>query len=83
MSIDTRLPHGTRLGSDWYAVLSAVFDPLNERSDGQYGFDPKEFDTLTQGQQAVFNLRWLRDFIEGDTFLEYWDEPGLRAHAAQ
>jgi hypothetical protein len=84
MSIDTRFLAGTTFGDDWHDVLRAVFGPLDERSPhGLYGFEPEEFAALTRGQQAVFNLRWLRDFIEGDTFLAYWDEPGLRAHAAR
>jgi hypothetical protein len=65
-------------------VLSPVFDPLDERSPrGRYGFEPEEFATPTCGQQAVFNLRWLRDFIEGDSFLANWDGPGVRAHAVR
>jgi hypothetical protein len=84
MSIETRLLAGTAFGEDWYDVLSAVFAPLDERSSrGTYGFTAEEFATLTRGQQAVFNLRWLRDFIEADTFLEYWDELGLRSHAGR
>jgi hypothetical protein len=35
---------------------------------------------MTRGQQAVFNLRWLRDFMESTTFLAYADEPMLRSH---
>jgi hypothetical protein len=84
MSFDTRLPAATTFGEDWHDVLSAVCASLDERSPGGlYGFEPEEFAMLTRGQQAVFNLRWLRDFIEGDTFLAYWDEPGLRAHAGR
>ena len=84
MSIDTRLPAGTTFEGDWHHVLSTVFAPLDEQSPrGPYGFEPEEFGTLTRGQQAVFNLRWLRDFIEADTFLAYWDEPGLRAHSGR
>jgi hypothetical protein len=84
MRIETRLSAGTTFGGDWHDVLSAVFAPLDARSPGgPYGFEPDEVGTLTRGQQVVFNLRWLRDFIEGDTFLVYWDEPGLRAHAGR
>jgi hypothetical protein len=63
-------------------VLSAVFDPVDARSsDGPWGFTAAEYAAMTRGQQAIFNLRWLRDFIEADTFLEYDEEPMLRAHA--
>jgi hypothetical protein len=81
--IDTRLPPGSVIdSSDWYDVLSAVFEPLDARSDrGLWGFAADEHAALTRGHQAVFNLRWLRDYMEGDTFLEYAEEPVLRAHA--
>ena len=82
MRIDTRVPPGTTFGGDWHNVLDAVFGPLDESSArGPYGFVSTEFAALTRGQQAVFNLRWLRDCVEADTFLEYWNEPGLRDHA--
>jgi hypothetical protein len=83
--METRLPPGTTLDSaDWYDVLSAVFDPLDARaSDGPWGFTQAEYTAMTRGQQAVFNLRWLRDFMESDTFLEYDEEPMLRAHAGR
>jgi len=63
-------------------VLSAIFDPLNARTDARlWGFAEDEYAAMTRGQQAAFNLRWLRDFMESDTFLEYDEEPMLREHA--
>jgi hypothetical protein len=81
--MDTRLAPGTGFDSDdWYDVLSAVFDPLNARNDGElWGFTDDEYGAMTRGQQAVFNLRWLRDFMEADTFLSYAGDPALREHA--
>ena len=35
------------------------------------GAHEDEYAAMTRGQQAVFNLRWLRDYMEADTFLEY------------
>ena len=63
-------------------VYFAVFDPLDDRSpNGLWGFSEHDFALMTRGQQAVFNLNWLRNYMEADTILEYADEPGLRAHA--
>lgn len=77
--VDTRLPPGTVLDRDLY---SAVVDPLNARNDRElWGFTDDEYAAMTRGQQAVFNLRWLRDYPEADTFLEYANEPALRRHA--
>ena len=80
--LDTRLPTDTVIDGDWYDVLSAVFDPLNARTHPQlWGFAEDEYAAMTRGQQAVFSLRWLRDSMEADTFLEYDEEPVLREHA--
>ena len=82
---DTRLPSGTVIdSSDWHDVLSAVFEPLNARSErGLWGFAMDEHAAMTRGQRAVFNLRWLRDFMESDSLLEYAEEPVLRAQAGR
>ncbi|MBE2316685.1 hypothetical protein DVA67_011925 [Solirubrobacter sp. CPCC 204708] len=81
--MDTRLPAGTDFaGLDSHEVYFAVFDPLDERSpNGLWGFNERDFELMTKGQRAVFNLNWLRNYMEADTILEYADEPGLRAHA--
>jgi hypothetical protein len=82
---DTRLPAGTEFDSDdWFEVLTAVFDPLDERAEVHpWGSNEIEYRAMTRGQQAVFNLQWLRDYMEADTFLEYADEPMLRDHAGR
>ena len=83
-AFDTRLAPGSVFDGDWYDVLSAVFDPLNARSDrAVWGFTEDEHAAMTRGQRAVFNLRWLRDHMEADTFLEYEEEPMLREHAGR
>ncbi len=76
-----RLPPGTAIDSDdWYDVLSAVFDRLNTRNERElWGFTEDEYAEMTRGQQAVFNLRRLRDYMEADTFLE--SRRTRRAHA--
>jgi len=81
--MDTRLPPGTDFtGLNPLEVYFAVFDPLDKRShNGLWGFSERDFALMTRGQQAVFNLNWLRNYMEADTILEYADEPGLRAHA--
>ena len=79
---DTRLPPGTEFDSDdWFEVLTAVFDAHAEVHP--WGSTEAEYRAMTRGQQAVFNLQWLRDYMESDTFLEYADEPMLRAHAGR
>jgi hypothetical protein len=82
---DTRLPAGMEFDSDdWFEVLTAVFDPLDERAAVHpWGSNEVEYRAMTRGQQAVFNLQWLRDYMEADTFLEYADEPMLRDHAGR
>jgi hypothetical protein len=63
-------------------VLAAVFDPLEARREvGVWGFSADEYAAMTRGQRAVFNLRWLRDFMESDTLLSYDEESVLREHA--
>src|SRR3954447_26467022 len=83
--MDTRLPAGTIIDSDdWHVVLSAVFDPLDARSSrGVWGFAETEYAAMTRGQQAIFDLRWLRDLMEADTFLEYCHEPTLQTNAGR
>ena len=84
VDLDTRLPPGTVIDGDPFEVLSAVFDPLDARAHpGLWGFTEPEYAPMTRGQQAVFNLRWLREYMEADTFLEYADEPVLREHAGR
>jgi hypothetical protein len=82
---DTRLPSGTVIDSDdWFDVLTAVFDPLDARSEVHpWGSTENEYRAMTRGQQAVYNLMWLRDSMESDTFLAYADEPILRDHAGR
>src|SRR3954447_23025444 len=82
---DTRLPPGTEFDSDdWFEVLTAVFDPLDAHAEVHpWGSTEAEYRAMTRGQQAVFNLQSLRDYMESDTFLEYADEPMLRAHAGR
>jgi hypothetical protein len=82
---DTRLPPGTVIDSaDWADVLTAVFDPLDAQSElHPWGSTENEYRAMTRGQQAVYNLMWLRDFMESDTFLAYADEPSLHDHAGR
>lgn len=59
-------------------MLSAVFDPLDARNDrGLWGFTDEEYAAMTRGQQAAFNLLWLRNFMEADIALIVirWQEP--------
>jgi hypothetical protein len=83
--VDTRLPPGTRFDSDdWFEVLRAVFDPLDAQAQVHpWGSTADEYRSMTRGQQAVFNLQWLRDYMQADTFLEYAHEPWLRPYATR
>ncbi len=77
---DLRLPSDTVLAGDRFDILILVRDGLMDALEALELAGKSKRDALsnlTGGQLAVWNLEWLRDFIESDGLGAYCDDETL------